>query len=596
MIQAASVVRGQFDGRRVPLSVGRIPLGRIGTVEVPDWVANIPTTTCLVNRPNGPASCSPNVGNDTRTRPSATQFSNYPPLYYLIVGVPTLLATGSGALYGMRFTGALVDSVLIALGLFLLARYHPRRLMLLGTMIALSPMVLFISGVVSSCGMETAAAFAAWCGGLCVVERTEIPRALAALTSLSFVLLILSRPLSPINAAVMVAVLATLAGRHRSRALIREPSFRPIWISVLVATMTAGIFLVLVGLPSLLGPPEKPPLSFIGSVRLTLRLTGDRLRQCIGLFGWLDIRVPRWVVGVWTSALVGILAYGLAASRRCRRALPILVLAILAMPVILESPRINTVGTYWQGRYWLLLAVGLPLVASSVEPLRIYQRARSAVFPSLRLAGFVSVGTLLIVAQVGAFLTALDRYEGLGAKAGSPVKWMPPGGTILVVSLFITGQILLVGFLTWSYRDQERLSMTGLRRVRGVHSEPPEVTAAVPVERDGGLPFGRLQGPQGALLAIPSRAMIDLSRPGSVSGRQPPCPRSSSWCSYAATMASGAEEWVVALCWSSPLPPPSSATPAPFPRPSNPVPLAWSPRWPRSSTYPRTRYTPTSWR
>ena len=395
--------------------------------------------------------------------------------------MPTLLWSGSGALYGVRLVGALLDSALVALGLFLLARYHPRRRIFLGAMVALTPMVLFISAVVSSSGMETAAGFAAWCSGLCVIERPVIPGVLAAWTSVSFVALILSRPLSPVNAFLIVAVLATLLGWRRSRALIREPSLRPIWIPALAATLAAGAFLIVVGSPSLIGVAEKPSLSLIESVRLTLRLTSNRLHQCVGDFGWSHkLPAPRWVVALWTSVLVGLLACAVALSRRCRRALPLLVLAILAMPVIFESSRIDTVGTYWQGRYWLPLAVGLPLVASSLEPGWVVERARSIlvlVTPTLRQAGFVTVGVLLVVAQVATFLTALHHYEQLAAKAGSTVKWTPPGGTTLVVSLFIAGQILLLSFLTRKLpRPGERLSMTGVRfNMRSRQPQPTSV-------------------------------------------------------------------------------------------------------------------------
>jgi Predicted membrane protein (DUF2142) len=455
VVEAAAAVRGQFDAPRQEITIYGIALGQAGYVVVPKWVANIYNEPgCFLHRPEVPASCSPPVGSDTRSVISTSQFTNYPPLYYLIVGLPTLLSVGSGALHAMQYTGALLDAALIALGLYLLARYHPRRLPLLGALIALTPMVLFMSGVVNSSGLEIAAAFATWCGGLCVAVRSEVPWGLAVLTALSLVLLILSRPISPVNATVMVVVLAAFVGWGRTRALLGKRSLRAIWISALFATMTAGVYILVVGLPSLDGVHKGRPLSAAGAVLLTLRLTGNRLRQCVGDFGWLDTPAPVWVIVVWAVVVAGLLIYALAVSPRARRALPLLAFAILVMPVVFESPQINAVGNYWQGRYWLPLAIGLPLVASSVRPQAIYRSARSAVgaCPPFRLAGFAVVGGLLGAAQLAAFLTALRRYEtGLGAKAGALVKWKPPGGSALVITLFAVGQILMLGFLAKEY-------------------------------------------------------------------------------------------------------------------------------------------------
>lgn len=452
MVQAAAVVRGQYDGPQIEDRDGRTAFGLIGIVSVPKWVANIDNQPgCFLRRPNVSAGCSPGVGNATRTVPTGTQFSKYPPLYYSIVGIPSLLSTGSEAFYGMRITAALIDSLLIAMGLFLLARYHPRRLVFLGAMVALSPMVLFLTAIVNSSGLEISAGFVAWCGGLCVVERTVIPRALAILTALAFVVLVLSRPISPVNAGVIIVVLGTFIGWTRCRALLSERSFRPLWIAVLIAMVVAAVGFLVIGMPTLLGVPERPPLSAFGSVWLTLRLTGDRLRQCIGDFGWLDTPAPTLVVVAWTTAAVGLLGYGLAVSRRCRRAIPLLALGILVMPVIFESPQINAVRPYWEGRYWLPLVMGLPLVASAIKTRSA--QIRPALAP-LKLAGFVITGLILGIAQIAAFLTALHRYEtGLGAKPGSPVQWTPPGGTVLVVTLFVIGQMLLLNFLTWKFMD-----------------------------------------------------------------------------------------------------------------------------------------------
>ena len=175
-----------------------------------------------------------------------------------------------------------------------------------------------------------------------------------------------------------------------------------------------------------------------------------------------------WVVVIWAVVLVGLIACAMVVSRRARFALPLLAVAIVLMPVVFESPQINTVGTYWQGRYWLPLMVGLPLVASSVLPRTIFGAVPWGTHSrSWRVAGFAGLGVLLVAAQVGAFLTALQRYEtGLGTKPAGAVDWAPPGGTALVIALFVIGQVLLVGFVAWN----------------SLHAEAVEPVAPVPDE------------------------------------------------------------------------------------------------------------------
>ena len=187
-IDAAAVVRGMFDATEHPTSIG--PLAN---VRVPEWVASTRgLPSCFSFKPTVSAGCSPKVSQGTAMVEADTQFSNYPPLYYLLVGIPSLVARGTNAVYAMRMLGTLINGALIALGLFLLVRYHPRRGPLVGVLVALSPMVFFVTSVLNSSGMEIASAFAAWCGGLCVIEYRRVPAGLAGWTSLAFVVLYLA--------------------------------------------------------------------------------------------------------------------------------------------------------------------------------------------------------------------------------------------------------------------------------------------------------------------------------------------------------------------------------------------------------------------
>jgi hypothetical protein len=465
VIQAVAVVRGQLDGPQELTDVGSA-----GVVKVPEWAADgqrLPE--CFAFRPRVPAGCAPKLLSRSTTVRTTTEFSNYPPLYYLIVGVASLFLAGAPAVYAMRLVGDLLNAGLIALGLILLARYHPRRSPLAGALIALAPMVLFVTSVVNSSGLEVAAAFASWCGGLCVIERRPVPPALAICTSLSFIFLILSRPISPAEAAIIVAVLATLAGWRSLRMWIHDRSLRSLWLPGSISVIVAGVFLLIGGQPHLLGIPAKPPLTLARAIWTGLRQTGPRLRQCIGQFGWLDTPVPSSVVVVWTSAVGAFSAVALTFSSACRRALPLLALAVLAMPAALEAPKVNAVGFYWQGRYWLPIVMGLPLVASAVQRgprhVRTHVGTRWPSAPLVQVVGLLCLGVTLIVAQTVAFLTALHRYQtGLGTPTGTRAGWSPPGGASVVLALFIAGQVLLLGFVLMA--TLRRSSPTGTTQRR----------------------------------------------------------------------------------------------------------------------------------
>ena len=442
-IQAGAAVRGQIDE---PLVAG--PVGRWSKVTVPEYLAAAGTVpTCFSFKSNVSAGCAPRVSDGDAPAQAVTQFSNYPPLYFLVVGLPTLAMHGARALYAMRMVGALLDAALLALGLFVLARYHPRRRILAGALVALSPMVFFMAGMVGDSGMEIAAAFAAWAACLCVVRREDVPRPLCVATALSLVIFTLSRPTSPAYVVIVVVVLAVLAGWRRGRVLLGARSTKAIGVALAAAFGVAFVMLGVGGLPSLLGGATVPPLTHLQEVQKTFSLTWAHLHQAIGNFGWTDTPVPWGVTVIWTAGVGVVVVAGVACSGRTALALAVLVVAVLALPVVLESPRINAVGPYWQGRYWLPLLVGLPLVALAFERRRPARGGGRAGGGVLGTAGAVAGAGLLVAAQVGGFLTALHRYEtGLGVGPGARAQWGPPGGAGLMVALFAVGYGLVVLF------------------------------------------------------------------------------------------------------------------------------------------------------
>jgi hypothetical protein len=444
MAQAAAIVRGQFAEPLHPSAVGEI-----AAVDIPRYVWRVGFgPNCFAFRPQVSAACARPIGDSTAEVLASTQFSNAPPLYYLVTGVPTLLWSGSGALYAMRVVSGLVNAALVALGMFLLLRYHPRRAPMLGTLVALTPMALFIMAVVNSSGLELAAGFATWCGWLCVIEYPTVPRALAAGTAIATVLLILARPTSPLDALIVAVVLGVLVGWRGLRTRF-DRSTRPLWISGVAALVAAGVVLLIFGRPHLLGIPGAHRQSLASNMWATLRQTGDRFRQTVGEFGWLDTPVHAWVVAVWASALGLLTAVAVVLSRPCRRALPLLAVLAVAMPLVLESPQINTVGLFWQGRYWLPVLVGFPLVASS-----FHGASARRMQPVVRWGGVgaIVVGAGLAAAQIASFRLNLRRYEsGLGPHAPATARWAPPGGeaatVVFVAGVAVTLALVLVAML-----------------------------------------------------------------------------------------------------------------------------------------------------
>ena len=105
-------------------------------------------------------------------------------------------------------------------------------------------------------------------------------------------------------------------------------------------------------------------------------------------------------------------------------------------------PRLNTVGHYWQGRYWLPLAVGLPLIASTAVP-------------TVRRSLVAIAGAMLGVAQFGAFWTALDSYSGNPVRPGDVARWYPPGGRGIVSAMFVVGLLLLLWYVVKFSQNDE---------------------------------------------------------------------------------------------------------------------------------------------
>ena len=143
----------------------------------------------------------------------------------------------------------------------------------------------------------------------------------------------------------------------------------------------------------------------------------------IGVFGWLDTPAPALVIVVWIAALGAVLGTGVLAARtRVSVAVAVLLTLCVAVPVAYQLRLADSVGYFWQGRYLLPLAAGVPILAGVGAG-----RTATAIPRVTRFAAVIAVA--LAVAQWLALAQLLRRYS-VGTDGTiwffTAARWDPP--------------------------------------------------------------------------------------------------------------------------------------------------------------------------
>lgn len=449
MVKAASVARGQLVGEASPL-------GHI--VQVPNYVAVTHAETCFAFKPEVAADCVDALAGDGDALVDSTTTAGlYNPVYYLLVGWPTLIFGTEFGLYAMRAVSAVLFSLFLALTVLTVSGWRRPGLPLAALAVAVPPMLLFLGGSVNPNAVETSASLAVFAGMLGVVLHPS--RALLAQRSMivlaGSVVAANTRGLSVLWVFLAIALPLLLASWEQIRDLLRQ---RPVqWaiggtaLGVLFAlfwllrsnSLTAAVELE-DNFQTFPGVGTNPVSGFL----MTLRDTFGYAQGMIGNFGWLDTPAPIGVFFVW-AALCGAILLAAFALLRGRRAVFAAVVAacFLLLPPIIQGAYITGGGIIWQGRY------NLPLFALAVlgivAVLAAGVRAENAVVRSALLRLGLLVWLLWAAAQFGSFADAMRRYA-VGA-AGSwkqlifSPDWAPPGGTVLWLAIFAA----LVGATAW---------------------------------------------------------------------------------------------------------------------------------------------------
>lgn len=456
---AAAVVRGQLVGTTIRSTAN--PYTSIRVPEIFSFGLNGRLDGCFVLKPTVPASCAPKLVAPSRTVRSTSYVDRYPPLYFAIVGLPSLVVESAAGIYLMRVVSSLLSALLLALAFLCVLRWSTRRTLLLGILAAATPMTWFLASVVNPNGFEITSALCLWVAGTVLVldQAGSPPAGLVAVTAASAVCLVLSRGLSPLWGAIILVVLALLGGWTSLRSLLATRSVQ--WAVGAVVVMASLAVAWIVNEHALDLVPDGihvPVHTSTGHLVATVfGYTGQWLVQMVGVFGSLDTYAPTATYLAWAVVLGTLVLLGLgSAGRRRQGILLLLMAAVVVVPVAITVDQAHRLGIDWQGRYVLPLAVGVPVVAAALL-------SEGATHLVVRISGWLTA--TITVGGALAFVEALRRYT---VGTAGPIdlfqgSWQPPGGDALVVALGLVA-LGALGAVTWQLVREPAAERAGTPR------------------------------------------------------------------------------------------------------------------------------------
>jgi hypothetical protein len=439
IVKAASVVRAELVGPRAP---GRYKA--VTEVTVPQSFADDATVAnCTAFHPKTPAGCDHGLRGSDRPTKATTIVGRYPPLYYAVVGLPTLAWHSDVAVYLMRLLGGLMVSLLLGLALAVASVWSRSRLLVAAVALSATPMAVFLGSVVNPSGMEIAAAICTWTAGLVLVldraQRPGVPLVVSAAGAA--VVFVLSRGLSPFWLAIVALSLVALAPASVVL-LARQRAVRAGAVVVGVVSMAGVAFIVAAQTLAIYPGGIKLPrtLSELGVIKRALGQSNALLHQFVGVFGWVDTPSPLEVTAGWLAMLAVLVFIGVVTSGRRQRGvvLGLLVLSV-ALPTAIMVSHARSDGIVWQARDGFPLYVGAVLVSGAVAGRRSSSDPADARWWT-RWPAMAVVGAGVALCQAADFVWALRRYTvGLGSTANPfakvPGGWAPPLSAEVLVAL-----------------------------------------------------------------------------------------------------------------------------------------------------------------
>ncbi|NTW42441.1 MAG: DUF2142 domain-containing protein [Cellulomonadaceae bacterium] len=449
--KAAAVVRGELVGEVFdPAHPGW------GLVDVPAIVAfTTKMPNCFAFKSDVTAACMPSLeGDPADTTEAVSTASTYNPLYYAVVGLPSLIPTGVETVYLMRLMSAALCALALAWAFAQALTSRRPDWTGLGLVLALTPMAVYMSGAINPASLEIAGAAALWVSLSVLVRDDDHVRAHARVIAICVIasVFVNLRGLSPLFLAIIVTATVLSSPFARTWQTLRRRSTWP-WLGlVAVASVLSVVWTRTAGTLDSDGVVYHPTLDFWTAVEWSLGDTSVYVANQMGQFGWVDTNLPTWLLMTIAVTIGSVIVLALAlGSRRERLVLIGLAVATVAIPVAIHASQAKYLGIVWQGRYFLPAAVGLPILSGVIL-------ARAFGHGGHRLAhrAVVLLGGTWLAYQLTAFVLNLHRYQngsGHGWRTGPTDQWHPPVPVPLLYLVVLTG---LAGVLALCLRGTLR--------------------------------------------------------------------------------------------------------------------------------------------
>jgi predicted membrane protein DUF2142 len=445
LIRAVGIEQGHLIGAPAPgLEIGfspeeiRYDRQTQRAVVVPARLDPLPYE-CYVTDPHLSAQCLnrlPPAGPPVRR---ITTVGTYPPLP-LLTAAAVLPAADDPleAVWFGRIAGLLTRLLLLAWAVWVLYRRRDGWLSLAGLIAACTPTTIFLMASLNPSGLSVSAGIALSCCLLALGGGERGLRRTWLLLGISGTTLMLSHPTGPEWTLLLVGGFIAITGARRSWQLMRD-HFRVAWQGLGILALGAGVAVFWN-----LRYGATTGIDTGGLDHALAQAPGnywDFTRQLIGVFGYLEFRLPRVLYLAWLGSIAALAAAACAVgSRKDRRLLAAAGALAVVAPICLWMLFGRAIGNGMAGRLYLPVMVAFPLSCGEVV-YRHREKLRPPLVSAIALFG-ASTGVVQFAAW---YLNGRRSAVGMDGPLLFPLHahWTPPLGWPLWVACAAAGALLL---------------------------------------------------------------------------------------------------------------------------------------------------------